>query len=55
MLKSILLALSLSGLIYGIPVDNGVESEPEIECGPLGMQITFQTRFNHSSSIIRCF
>uniref|UniRef100_A0A7E4VGH6 ZP domain-containing protein n=1 Tax=Panagrellus redivivus TaxID=6233 RepID=A0A7E4VGH6_PANRE len=32
------------GFVKAIPVDNGVEGDPEIECGPNGMQITFTTR-----------
>ncbi|VDM56375.1 unnamed protein product [Angiostrongylus costaricensis] len=30
--------------VYGIPVDNGVEGEPEVECGPTAITINFNTR-----------
>uniref|UniRef100_A0A0K0DAB7 ZP domain-containing protein n=1 Tax=Angiostrongylus cantonensis TaxID=6313 RepID=A0A0K0DAB7_ANGCA len=30
--------------VYGIPVDNGVEGEPEVECGPAAITINFNTR-----------
>uniref|UniRef100_A0A1I7SVS5 ZP domain-containing protein n=1 Tax=Bursaphelenchus xylophilus TaxID=6326 RepID=A0A1I7SVS5_BURXY len=32
------------GLISAIPVDNGVEGEPEIECGPTSITVNFNTR-----------
>uniref|UniRef100_A0A1I8C1J8 ZP domain-containing protein n=1 Tax=Meloidogyne hapla TaxID=6305 RepID=A0A1I8C1J8_MELHA len=31
-------------LINSIPVDNGVEGEPEIECGPTSITVNFNTR-----------
>ncbi|PAV77546.1 hypothetical protein WR25_07162 [Diploscapter pachys] len=39
----ILSALSLS-IIHAIPVDNNVEGEPEIECGPTSITVNFNTR-----------
>lgn len=30
--------------LHAIPVDNGVEGEPEIECGPTSVTINFNTR-----------
>lgn len=27
-----------------IPIDNGVEGEPEIQCGVEGIEVTFRTR-----------
>ncbi|CAD5211532.1 unnamed protein product [Bursaphelenchus okinawaensis] len=32
------------GLVSAIPVDNGVEGEPEIECGPTSITVNFNTR-----------
>ncbi|CAI4222323.1 unnamed protein product [Auanema sp. JU1783] len=32
------------GFISAIPVDNGVEGEPEIECGPTSITVNFNTR-----------
>ncbi|CAJ0604991.1 unnamed protein product [Cylicocyclus nassatus] len=31
-------------MAYAIPVDNGVEGEPEIECGPSSITVNFNTR-----------
>uniref|UniRef100_A0A0M3HU21 ZP domain-containing protein n=1 Tax=Ascaris lumbricoides TaxID=6252 RepID=A0A0M3HU21_ASCLU len=36
--------LALFGLAAAIPVDNGVEGEPEIECGPTSITVNFNTR-----------
>lgn len=36
--------LGLIGAASAIPVDNGVEGEPEIECGPTSITINFNTR-----------
>lgn len=38
------IALSLLALANAIPVDNGVEGEPEIECGPKSITVNFNTR-----------
>lgn len=43
MLRWVLLA-ALIGLSTAIPVDNGVEGEPEIECGPKSITVNFNTR-----------
>ncbi|KAE9552850.1 hypothetical protein FO519_003963 [Halicephalobus sp. NKZ332] len=40
----ILIFALLVTISQGIPVDNNVEGEPEIECGSQGIQITFNTR-----------
>ncbi|VDD92646.1 unnamed protein product [Enterobius vermicularis] len=32
------------GSVYAIPVDNGVEGDPEIECGPTSITVNFNTR-----------
>ncbi|PIO76299.1 zona pellucida-like domain protein [Teladorsagia circumcincta] len=34
----------LVGAVYCIPVDNGVEGEPEVECGPTAITVNFNTR-----------
>ncbi|KJH47319.1 zona pellucida-like domain protein [Dictyocaulus viviparus] len=34
----------LIGSVTAIPVDNGVEGEPEIECGPTSVTVNFNTR-----------
>ncbi|ETN79771.1 hypothetical protein RB195_019764 [Necator americanus] len=36
--------LCLLAVTYAIPVDNGVEGEPEIECGPTSVTVNFNTR-----------
>lgn len=38
------LIVSLVGFSTAIPVDNGVEGEPEIECGPTSVTVNFNTR-----------
>uniref|UniRef100_A0A915CSN5 ZP domain-containing protein n=1 Tax=Ditylenchus dipsaci TaxID=166011 RepID=A0A915CSN5_9BILA len=43
MIRLILLAALIS-LSAAIPVDNGVEGEPEIECGPKSITVNFNTR-----------
>ena len=40
-MRKLLLLLPLVG---AIPVDNGVEGEPEIECGPTAITVNFNTR-----------
>ncbi|VDK49072.1 unnamed protein product [Anisakis simplex] len=40
----LLIALGLIALAIAIPVDNGVEGEPEIECGPVSVTVNFNTR-----------
>lgn len=44
MLRQVVLALALIGAVVAIPVDNGVEGEPEIECGPSSITVNFNTR-----------
>ncbi|KAK5965212.1 CUTiclin [Trichostrongylus colubriformis] len=39
-----LLCVALIGVVHAIPVDNGVEGEPEIECGPTSITVNFNTR-----------
>lgn len=40
----LLLLLVSFGSISAIPIDNGVEGDPEIECGPTAVSINFNTR-----------
>lgn len=40
-LISVLVLINVAG---AIPVDNGVEGEPEIECGPTSITVNFNTR-----------
>jgi hypothetical protein len=44
MFRHILIAFALFGAALAIPVDNGVEGEPEIECGPTSITVNFNTR-----------
>ncbi|CAG9539277.1 unnamed protein product [Cercopithifilaria johnstoni] len=44
MLRLTAFCATLISLSYSIPVDNGVEGEPEIECGPTSITINFNTR-----------
>jgi len=44
MFRSLALVVLLVGLCHAIPVDNGVEGEPEIECGPTSVTVNFNTR-----------
>ncbi|VDN06829.1 unnamed protein product [Thelazia callipaeda] len=44
-LKALLvLTIVIISAIYAIPIDNGVEGEPEIECGPTSITVNFNTR-----------
>ncbi|CAD5211528.1 unnamed protein product [Bursaphelenchus okinawaensis] len=43
-MKSFVLFALAVGLVSAIPVDNGVEGEPEIECGPTSITVNFNTR-----------
>ncbi|CAI4232878.1 unnamed protein product [Auanema sp. JU1783] len=38
------LLLSIISTLNAIPVDNGVEGEPEVECGPSSITVNFNTR-----------
>lgn len=41
----ILLVSALQWKLYmSIPIDNGVEGEPEVQCGAEGIEVTFRTR-----------
>lgn len=44
MFRSIVGFLGLIALAAAIPVDNGVEGDPEIECGPTSITVNFNTR-----------
>ncbi|KAK0393102.1 hypothetical protein QR680_000055 [Steinernema hermaphroditum] len=36
--------LAVLPVMVAIPIDNGVEGEPEIECGPMSISVVFNTR-----------
>ena len=44
MIRSLAVALCLVALATCTPIDNGVTGDPEIECGPTSIQITFNTQ-----------
>ncbi|KHN78993.1 Cuticlin-1 [Toxocara canis] len=44
MLRQIIFYAAFASIVSAIPVDNGVEGEPEIECGPSSITINFNTR-----------
>ncbi|KHN87054.1 Cuticlin-1 [Toxocara canis] len=44
MFRAVLLYFVLASVVlWGIPIDNGVEGEPEIECGPTSIAVNFNT------------
>ncbi len=48
----VLLILMLSmQILIAIPVDNGVEGEPEVECGPKTIRVSFNTRNDFSGHL----
>ncbi|VIO92991.1 cuticlin 1 precursor, putative [Brugia malayi] len=44
LLVLLVLVVVLTDRINAIPIDNGVEGEPEIECGPTSVTVNFNTR-----------
>ncbi|VDK47511.1 unnamed protein product [Anisakis simplex] len=44
MLRQLFFCISLIATVSAIPVDNGVEGDPEIECGPASITVNFNTR-----------
>ena len=50
MLKIFVFSLFVAGCI-AIPVDNGVEGDPEIECGPSSITINFNTQNNFEGHV----
>ncbi len=44
MMFRLLAGLVLIGMVSAVPVDNGVEGNPEIECGSSSIVINFNTR-----------
>ncbi|VIO95065.1 cuticlin 1 precursor, putative [Brugia malayi] len=44
MLRLISILVAFITVVNAIPVDNGVEGEPEIECGPTSITVNFNTR-----------
>lgn len=39
-----LLSYIIIAVIHAIPIDNGVEGDPEIECGSTDITVNFNTR-----------
>lgn len=39
-----LLSSMIIAIINAVPIDNGVEGEPEIQCGPTAITVNFNTR-----------
>jgi hypothetical protein len=48
---ALLAAALLIGLTTAIPVNNGVEGEPEIECGPTSITVNFNTQANFEGHV----
>jgi hypothetical protein len=44
MMKLVIVLVCLTALVNSIPIDNGVQGEPEIECGPTSISVTFNTQ-----------
>ncbi|CAI5443715.1 unnamed protein product [Caenorhabditis angaria] len=44
MRNHLLVGILVISSVYSIPVDNNVEGEPEIECGPTSITVNFNTR-----------
>lgn len=47
----IIICLINWSFVSPIPIDNGVEGEPEIECGPNTITVTFNTRNNFEGHV----
>jgi hypothetical protein len=47
----IVIIVAVIGYVRSIPVDNGVEGEPEIECGPTSITINFNTQNNFEGHV----
>ena len=45
------LCLAFVAAVNAIPIDNGVQGDPEIECGPTSIQITFNTQNNFEGHV----
>jgi hypothetical protein len=43
--------LGLLAAVNAIPIDNGVQGDPEIECGPTSIQVTFNTQNNFEGHV----
>lgn len=43
---NLVLLVALLPLVVSIPIDNGIEGDPEIICGPTSIKVVFQTRNN---------
>ena len=44
MIKTLAIFCASVALVCAIPVDNGVEGDPEIECGPTSLTVNFNTQ-----------
>lgn len=51
MLPNICLFFALWAAALAIPIDNGVEGDPEIECGPTSITISFNVRNNFEGHV----
>jgi len=43
MLRLVIAIASLAAIVRSIPIDNGVQGDPEIDCGPTSISVTFNT------------
>ena len=44
MLRLVVALAILGHMVFSVPVDNGVEGDPEIECGATSIIVNFNTR-----------
>jgi hypothetical protein len=51
MLKLIALLPCLVTIVRAIPINNGVQGDPEIECGPTSISVTFNTQNNFEGHV----
>lgn len=50
-MRVLALCLALFTAVNAIPIDNGVQGDPEIECGPTSIQVTFNTQNNFEGHV----
>jgi hypothetical protein len=50
-MKAFVLLASLAAIVRATPIDNGVQGDPEIECGPTSITITFNTQKQFSGHV----
>ena len=41
----------MAATVHAIPINNGVQGDPEIECGPRSIQVTFNTQNNFEGHV----